>query len=121
MKITLTLAEAENYIRLAQRLTIYDQVDIIVTSADLVVKSEADRANAGRVVSLIDAFLASNHKIDAIKEYRTYSNLGLKEARDVIEGWASARQAIENFGQLVKPKYEITLGGSRILGFVQCY
>jgi len=46
-----------------------------------------------------------HNKIGAIKEYRTLTNCGLKEAKDVIENWDIAVVEMKRRGKFVIPTY----------------
>lgn len=100
MKIILTLAEIRQAFNLPG--------SAVIEIEDMVPKYDASGRpfNLESAVETINGCLRDNQKIQAIKEYRGLTGLGLKESKDVVEHWYEAAQAILLHRTFVTPKYD---------------
>jgi len=48
-----------------------------------------DTVHGVHISTTVQAYARNGHKIDAIKQLRSESGLGLKEAKDAVEAWMS--------------------------------
>lgn len=110
MKITLTHAEMSALLTKQLGLGAVSNVitfEIFDTPADVQSAFLEALNKVGDVVP--------NNKIGAIKEYRTLTNCGLKEAKDVIENWNIAVVEMKRRGKFLIPSYiddGVNYGGS---------
>ena len=107
MKFILSIFEANAAIK-----KIYNLPDSAVISIEGLVPSPVTATSASpvkevpvlprsvmRTIGFIDANVFNN-KIECIKQYRSLTGLGLKEAKESVENWIDVRAFIMKTGQL---------------------
>jgi ribosomal protein L7/L12 len=110
MKILITLDEV--------RSIVYKHFNLNPTVAEIVFSDlpvdiaalHPLRAEFIAKLTKVELDINRGNKIGAIKEYRTLSGCGLKEAKDVIESWEKAKQAMLKTNRFVIPKYSDITG-----------
>jgi len=92
MKLFLSYSEAARAVRSSMGLR--EDVEIVIGRKQDEKKSTGNLDplpdNLRALVKFIDANEATN-KIACIQEYRTFTGLGLREAKDSIENWSKVR------------------------------
>lgn len=94
MKIELSSAELQVLMAPAEKaqesiIALEKEVTRLTAQLDLAKSKDGDYTSNGHVVKVLTevcASMANQQKINAIKLVRQYTGLGLKEAKDIVEG-----------------------------------
>lgn len=102
MKLTVSLIEAEEAVR--KMLGLESTVEIVI-SRNLENEFARVPSDLANLIRKVDNFMRDNQLIAAIKEVRSFKGFGLKEAKDIVEGWSKTRPLILKLKRLPNPVY----------------